>query len=217
MRAGSEVLEIGGKRILCVKRYDRTIDPDGNIIRWHQEDTCQATGRYPNQKYQSDGGASAAEITRLLERFSDDRLDDVSRFIMALALNWVIAGTDAHSKNYSLLHGPGNFLRLAPFYDLASWLPYERDIRSTKVKLAMKIGGTYRLHEIDGKRWRRWAEETDQDPLWVMACVETLVGNIIESVDKVRDHIAESHEVAFLNEITKWIAERARKCKAALK
>lgn len=216
MRAGSEVLEIGGRRVLCVKRYDRTIDPDGNIIRWHQEDTCQATGRYPNQKYQSDGGASAAEITRLLEQFSDDRQDDVSRFIMALALNWVIAGTDAHSKNYSLLHGPGDFVRLAPCYDLASWLPYERDSNSTKVKLAMKIGGTYRLHEIDAKRWRKWAEEADQDPLWVTACVETLVGNVAESVDKVRDHIAETHEVVFLHEIAKRIAERARMCAAAL-
>lgn len=216
MRAGSEVLEIGGKQVLCVKRFDRTIHPDGTIIRWHQEDTCQATGRYPNQKYQSDGGASAAEIARLLERFSDDRQDDVGRFIMALALNWVIAGTDAHSKNYSLLHGSGNFLRLAPFYDLASWLPYERDARSTKVKLAMKIGGTYRLHQIDGKRWRTWAEEAGQDPLWVMACVETLVGNVVESVDKVRDHIAEEHGNPFLDEIATRIAERARMCVAAL-
>lgn len=216
MRAGSEVLEIGGRRVLCVKRYDRTFDPDGHIIRWHQEDTCQATGRYPNQKYQSDGGASAAEITRLLEQFSDDRQDDVSRFIMALALNWVIAGTDAHSKNYSLLHGPGNFARLAPFYDLASWLPYERDSHSTKVKLAMKIGGTYRLHEIDGKRWRKWAEEAGQDPLWVMACVATLVTHVADSVDKVRDDIAETRDGPFPHELTRLIAERTKVCENLL-
>ena len=141
IRAESRIIEIGGKQVLCVKRYDRTIDPGGNIIRWHQEDTRQAMGRYPNQKYQADGGPGVAEIVGLLDRFSDDREDDISRFIMALALNWVIAGTDAHSKNYSLLHGAGNFLRLAPAYDLASWLPYQRDANSTKVKLAMKIGG----------------------------------------------------------------------------
>ena len=216
MRARSEVLEIGGKQVLCVKRYDRTMDPDGTIIRWHQEDTCQATGRYPNQKYQSDGGASAAEIAMLLEQYSDDRQDDVRRFIMALALNWVIAGTDAHSKNYSLLHGPGNFLRLAPFYDLASWLPYERDTHSTKVKLAMKIGGSYRLHEIDGKRWRKWAEEAGQDPLWVMACVEALVNQVAGAVDKVREAIAETHDTRFLHDLAGRIKDRVEACQSRL-
>ena len=216
IRSGSEVLEIGGRRVLCVKRYDRTVDSDGTIIRWHQEDTCQATGRYPNEKYQTEGGASAAEIARLLKQSSDDPQDDASRFIMALALNWAIAGTDAHSKNYSLLHAPGSFVRLAPLYDLASWLPYERDPNSTKVKLAMKIGGTYRLHEIDGKRWRKWAEEAGQDPLWVMACVETLVGNVIESVEKVRDDIAKSLDIPFLHELARRIAERTKVCATLL-
>jgi len=172
MRAESRILEIAGKKVLCVKRYDRTLDTGGKIVRWHQEDTCQAMGRYPNQKYQADGGPGAAEIVGLLDRFSDDREDDTSRFIMALALNWVIAGTDAHSKNYSLLHGVGNFLRLAPAYDLASWLPYERDANSTKVKLAMKIGGTYRLHQIDAARWNQLAVEADLPPDWVTAYVQ---------------------------------------------
>jgi serine/threonine-protein kinase HipA len=216
MRAESSILQIDGSRVLCVKRYDRTMDPHGNIIRWHQEDTCQATGRFPNQKFQNDGGASAAEIIGLLERFSDDREDDTSRFIMALALNWVIAGTDAHSKNYSLLHVPGNFLRLAPFYDLASWLPYERDANSTKVKLAMKIGGTYRLHDIDGSRWRKWAEEAKQRPDRVMACVETMVDRIIESVDTVLAEISESHDAPFLHDLARRISERAQACGAAL-
>lgn len=81
----------------------------------------------------------------------------------------------------------------------------------------MKTGGAHRLHEIDGRRWRKRAEETDQDPLWVMACVETLVGNVVESADRVRDRIAETDEAAFLDEITKRTAERARKCEAALK
>ena len=216
IRAESSIMEIGGKRVLCVKRYDRGVDAAGNIIRWHQEDTCQALGRYSNEKYQADGGPSAAEIVKLLDRFSDDREDDNNRFIMALALNWVIAGTDAHSKNYSLLHVAGSSMRLAPFYDLASWLPYERDPNSTKVKLAMKIGGTYRLHEIDGDRWRKWADEAELDPQWVLACVETLVAAVADSVFKVRDHIAETHDVPFLHELARRIAERAEACGAML-
>ena len=212
MRAESSILEIGGKKVLCVKRYDRTLDPDGKIVRWHQEDTCQAMGGYPNQKYQADGGPGAAEIVGLLDRYSDDREDDTSRFIMALALNWVIAGTDAHSKNYSLLHGAGNFLRLAPAYDLASWLPYERDTHSTKVKLAMKIGGTYRLHQIDAARWNQLAVESGLPSNWVMVNLQTLVHAVIDSLEPTRDAIAETNDSPFLHKLADAIAVRARKC-----
>ena len=210
--AESRILEIGGSRVLCVTRYDRAVDPAGAIVRWHQEDACQAMGRYPNQKYQADGGPGAAEIVELLERFSDDREDDISRFIGALALNWVIAGTDAHSKNYSLLHGAGNFLRLAPAYDLASWLPYEPDAHSTKVKLAMKIGGTYRLHQIDAARWKKWAEEAELSPEQVTAVVKTLIQGVIGSVEKTRRDVAESGDLPFLQKLADAIASHARKC-----
>ena len=212
IRAESRIIEIGGEQVLCVKRYDRTVDPGGNIIRWHQEDTCQAMGRYPNQKYQADGGPGVAEIVGLLDRFSDDREDDISRFIMALALNWVIAGTDAHSKNYSLLHGAGNFLRLAPAYDLASWLPYERDANSTKVKLAMKIGGTYRLHQIDAARWNQLAVEAELTPNWVIANLQTLIQAVIDSLEPTRDAIVETNDSPFLYKLADAVAERARKC-----
>ncbi len=216
MRAGSSIMEIGGKPVLCVKRYDRTVDQAGNIIRWHQEDTCQAMGRYPNQKYQADGGPSAAEVIRLLHQHSDDREDDISRFIMALALNWVIVGTDAHSKNYSLLHGAGGFLRLAPFYDLASWLPYERDLNSSKVKLAMKIGGTYRLHQIDAASWEKWGEEANLSPSLVKANVQTLIHAVMESLELTRSAVAETNDCPFLHKLADAIANRAKKCYAIM-
>ena len=47
----------------------------------------------------------------------------VRRFADALAWNWIIGGTDAHAKNYSLLLS-GSDVRLAPLYDIASALPY---------------------------------------------------------------------------------------------
>jgi serine/threonine-protein kinase HipA len=212
IRAESRILEIGGLRILCVKRYDRVENPPGIITRWHQEDTCQALGLYPNQKYQADGGPSAAGIVTLLDQYSDDRDDDISRFIMALALNWVIAGTDAHSKNYSLLHFEGSILRLAPLYDVASFLPYQRDPGSTKVKLAMKIGGTYRLHQIGATHWNQWAEEAGLSPDWVKAAVETLIQGVIGSLETTRNVIAETHDSPFLHKLADAIAERARKC-----
>lgn len=147
-----------------------------------------------------------------MDRFSDDREDDIGRFVMALALNWVIAGTDAHSKNYSLIHAPGNFLRLAPFYDLASWLPYERDANSTKVKLAMKIGGTYRLHQIDAAHWKNWATEAGLSPDWVKAHIQTLIQGVIDSLEPTQNEFVETIDSPFLHKLVDGIAERARKC-----
>ncbi len=216
LRAESSILEIAGKKVLCAKRYDRVENPPGTIKRWHQEDTCQAMGLYPNQKYQADRGPSAAGIVKLLDRFSDDRDDDISRFIMALALNWVIAGTDAHSKNYSLLHAEGSVLRLAPLYDVASFLPYQRDPGSTKVKLAMKIGGTYRLHQIEARHWNKWAEEAGLSPDWVKAAVETLIQGVIESLEATRSAVAKRNDSPFLHKLADAIAERARKCAAIM-
>ena len=57
--------------------------------------------------------------------------------------NWLVGGTDAHAKNYSLLLS-GNQAVLAPLYDMASALPYpEFDVH--KMKLAMKFGGQYEM------------------------------------------------------------------------
>ena len=36
----------------------------------------------------------------------------------------LIAGTDAHAKNYAILIGAGGQIRLTPLYDVASTLPY---------------------------------------------------------------------------------------------
>lgn len=76
------------------------------------------------------------------------------RFVDALALNWLIAGTDAHAKNYSLLLA-GSQVRLAPLYDVASILPYDIDVLGQE--LAMKIGGEYRLKVIGARNWQNWA------------------------------------------------------------
>jgi serine/threonine-protein kinase HipA len=71
-------------------------------------------------------------------------------------LNWWLAGTDAHAKNYSLLLS-GDRVRLAPLYDISSALPYPEQMNPHKVKLAMKIGGEYRIKYIGRREWERLA------------------------------------------------------------
>lgn len=66
----------------------------------------------------------------------------VCRFADASIWNWLIAGTDAHAKNYSPLLA-GNQVRLVPLYDVASALPY--GAHENKLRLAMKVGDDDRV------------------------------------------------------------------------
>jgi serine/threonine-protein kinase HipA len=76
----------------------------------------------------------------------------VTAFADALLFNWLIAGTDAHAKNYSLLIGVQGHVRLAPLYDIASLLAYDHiDLRAAK--LAMRVGRHYRLDTIQARHW----------------------------------------------------------------
>jgi serine/threonine-protein kinase HipA len=108
-------------------------------------------------------------------------------------------------------------MRLAPLYDLASWLPYERDPNSRKVKLAMKIGGTYRLHEIDGGHWNKWADEAGLSGDGVIELVNLTVRRVMESLPAVRDSMLAAHDAPFVEKLAARILDRARICDAAIK
>jgi len=73
----------------------------------------------------------------LLRTYSSTAPQDEETFD-ALALNWLIAGTDAHAKDFSILISVGAQVRLAPLYDIASILPYAQ-LDLSRAKLAMKI------------------------------------------------------------------------------
>jgi len=139
----TKVSRFGNESAVVVDRYDRR-EVGGETIRVHQEDLCQALGLPPSLKYQNEGGPGPGDVVKLLRSAMPSRTadDDVLRFSDALIWNWLIAGTDAHAKNYSLLLA-GDQVRLAPLYDVASALPY--GIHERKLKFAMKLGGDHRV------------------------------------------------------------------------
>jgi serine/threonine-protein kinase HipA len=143
--ARSTIAQFANETAVVVTRYDRVEDAEGAIVRVHQEDLCQALGVPPSHKYQNEGGPTPAQIARLLRDAMAPTVgqDAVRRFADALIWNWLIAGTDAHAKNYSLLLA-GDQVRLAPLYDIASALPYGTQER--KLRLAMKIGSSYEVY-----------------------------------------------------------------------
>jgi len=159
--ARTAVRRFADETAIVIERYDRR-ESDVGLVRIHQEDVAQALGYPPSRKYQNEGGPGAREIIQLFRRtMPPPASDDATwRFVDALAWNWIIGGTDAHAKNYSLLLA-GDDVRLAPLYDIASALPY--DIHPKKLKLAMKLGGEYRLKAHNTRTWLKEATELGLD------------------------------------------------------
>ena len=155
---------------IAVERFDRLPPSQGSSFprRIQQEDICQASGLMPSKKYQQDGGPGITEIVKLLRRVSADPGVDVERFLKANILNWLIGGTDAHAKNYSLLIGAGDEIRLAPLYDFSSQLPFPELISQ---RLAMKIGDHYEIPLVDAADWCKLARACSMDEEHVMSLV----------------------------------------------
>ena len=156
--ARSEWRSIGGIPTLIVERYDR-IQKGGRWQRVHQEDCCQALGVPPDAKYENEGGPGYPELLSLLNA-TDDPEADRNRLMAGACLSYLLAATDMHAKNFSLLHARGisrPSLRLAPFYDIASAWPYTRRLPVQKIRLALRIGGHYRVREILPRHFRKLA------------------------------------------------------------
>ncbi|MBR1004256.1 MULTISPECIES: type II toxin-antitoxin system HipA family toxin [Bradyrhizobium] len=212
--AQSKVRRFKDEVAIVVERYDRQ-QKGNDIIRVHQEDTCQALGILPTKKYQNEGGPSATNIIDLLRTYSTDRDTDLDTFVTALGFNWLIAGTDAHAKNYSLLlSGPD--VRLAPLYDIASILPYDEvDLR--KAKLAMKIGGEYKVELIGLRQWQKFARDvrTNADQL-----IEVLISMAKHLPDEVAVARALAREEglnnALIDRLAKQLIDRAHECQRSL-
>ena len=212
--AQSKVMRFKEEIAIVIERYDRQ-HKGNDIVRVHQEDICQALGTMPTKKYQNEGGPSATNIVELLRTYSTNREDDLDTFVAALGFNWLIAGTDAHAKNFSLLLGARR-VRLAPLYDVASILPYD-EFDMHKVKLAMKIGGEYKLDQIGLRQWQKFAREmrVEADEL-----VELLVSMAKQLPDEVNAARARAREEglddAIIERMATQLVQRANECQRRL-
>ena len=213
--ARSEVRRFQDETAIVVERYDR-VRLAASIRRLHQEDMCQVLGFPPTKKYQNEGGPGCAELSEAIRTHSGEPGDDAWTFARAIMLNWIIGGTDAHAKNFSMLIGANGRARLAPLYDVASVLPYEFDSR--KLKMATKIGGKYRLQEIYARQWTKFAAELRLAPAEVLdmgkAMAEALPAACAESVDKA---CADGLDNPILPRMIEVVNERSKRCARALK
>ena len=168
---------------VVVTRFDRP-RIGGEVHRAHQEDLCQALAVMPDQKYENLGGPSAEAIIGMLRQHAGEHAhDDITRFVDSLALNWLLGGTDAHGKNYSLLIDEDR-VRLSPLYDVNSVLPYRRGAERAQ-ELAMRVGGHYELGEITPQDWTSLARKARLDPSDTIERILSLAARLPETVARI--------------------------------
>jgi serine/threonine-protein kinase HipA len=148
--------EFDGVAAVVVQRFDRE-RIEGELSRVHQEDMCQALGVDSASKYEDDGGPGAARIAAALwgaipEPTAAERA--IRSFTAMVAFNYMVEGSDAHAKNFALLHPRGGDTRLAPMYDAATGALASRPDGARRFpRSAMRIGGQDRFGSAQRDDW----------------------------------------------------------------
>jgi serine/threonine-protein kinase HipA len=176
----------GKRAYLLVERYDRRYQ-SGRWRRLHQEDYCQALGKPPSAKYESNqtgtSGPTLKEMFALTRRHMPPT--EILRLLDRVIFNVLACNTDAHAKNYSVMIG-GNGVSLAPTYDVMCGEVWE----SVTKNLVHKIGGNNRGEQLQAKHWRQFARECGLNPKQVRDRVETLAKSVISEVAAVEAEVA---------------------------
>lgn len=160
--AASRIVQFDDQWVLVVERFDRIIGGDGSVVRVHQEDFCQALGRLPEVKYESRGGPRLTDMAGVIRKWSSQREDDSMALADFAAINLVAGAPDGHSKNLSLLLAHDGQCRIAPLYDLATGLSYDRG--SIERSVALSIGGERMFSRIRRKQCEKAASTLGLEP-----------------------------------------------------
>lgn len=176
----------GNRTYLLVTRYDRVRQGD----RWrrlHQEDFCQALGKPPPAKYESNQsgipGPTLAQMFALTRRRM--RAPDILSLLDYVVFNVLACNTDAHAKNYSLLIS-GRGVSLAPIYDImcaAAWSNVTRN-------MAQKIAGKSRGEHLKRRHWQRFAADTGLNASRTVARVEALAKTVLAKTASTAKEVA---------------------------
>lgn len=199
----TDVQTFGREKAIVVTRYDRRPRPDGSIRRLHQEDFCQALGVPTDRKYQNKGGPSCKDVCDVLWEHSSDPDRDVRAFADAIMLNWIVVGTDAHAKNYSVRLDRQEQVRLAPFYDIASYLPHADRLKT--VPMSQKVGGKYRVQDVRARHWDRFAREVRLPPEDVIDAGLTMTAAL---PSKVRAIVADMRDQGLNHRVLKTLTAK---------
>lgn len=172
------------------ERYDRFLGNDGEILRAHQEDFCQALGYGHERKYQEDGGPSFAQCFQMLRDVSSDLATDLPHLLRWQIFNVLAGNSDGHAKNISLLYTPDGEVRLAPFYDLVC----TRAIDRIDYHLALSVGKERDPSVILRRHWEDMARQCDIRPRYLLDLVEEIATRLAENLSSTRTFFEEQFD-----------------------
>jgi serine/threonine-protein kinase HipA len=132
---------------------------------------------------------------------------DALAFLAALGFNWFVGGSDAHAKNYSLLLD-GSQVRLAPLYDLNSFLPYPG---GWPVRLAMSVGpGHFAAAEVTSRDWQWLARRAEISPDLVLQRLRSMAAVLPDAASDAAAGTPGPHARRFVDAIAEHTRLRAR-------
>jgi serine/threonine-protein kinase HipA len=183
----TQILKAGDRNALAVARYDRDRARDGRIRRRHQEDFAQANRVFPTSKYEM-GTFPGPSLQTLFLTGQNLPSRDALRLLDKVIFNIVVANTDAHAKNYSLLLTGER--ALAPFYDVSCVLPWKDN--QINQNFAQKISGKKRRPgDTHGRHWDAMAESAGYNARETRRRVEAIVDSIVREGPKVMAQVAD--------------------------
>lgn len=169
LRKGSDISDLPAnipgiqKDILLATRFDRS--PQGRI---HYEDFAQVLGHSPSHK-----GIYDHDVKILVRVLRELAPQDLRELFLRLVFCVIAGNGDAHLKNWAILYGPAQAIRLTPAYDLISTI-----CRIEGDQLALPIDGVKAFSELSLQNFKnlaRCAAMTEKE-------IETLVRDSKEAI-----------------------------------
>ena len=191
-----------------IERYDRHPLENGQIMRLHQEDFCQALGFGHERKYQEDGGPTFADCYQLVQDVSIDPANDVQHLLRWQAFNVLAGNSDGHAKNLSLLHQANGEIRLAPFYDLVCTRAVER----IDYHLAFSVGDERNPGIVALKHWDTQANQCGLRPQFLRNQVLDVAHGLLENLRPVRENFENLYgEYAALQRVEQIVTKQCQR------
>ncbi len=207
------IIDVGNRTALAVARYDRTTRKDGTLRRLHQEDFAQANSIFPGQKYEQ-GTLAGLDLNRLLLTAKHLPAQDALTLQDRVIFNILVANTDAHAKNYSMLLSGG--ATMAPLYDVTTVLHWDHVNQYHAQKLA---GRKRKPGDMARRHWERIADAAGFSPRGIRLRVQELVdAMVVAKVTAIDDVILQSGASAEMVEhVAKLVEANALRIAGGLK
>ena len=133
----------------AIRRFDRSA-----LERIHTEDFAQVFEFFAHDKYKK---ANYEQVANALYRYGAGGLADIQQMARRLLANILLANSDAHLKNWTLIYPDAVNPGLAPAYDIVSTLPYV----PSETGIALNLGKQKKWHSMNLETFQTWSNRLD--------------------------------------------------------